>query len=290
VRLGCIDIGSNTTRLLVADCNGSGLAWVHQERAFTRIGHDLQQTGRIGTAKMAEVVGVVADQMASARAHGATVVRTVATAAIRQAENGAALTEAIEAATGLRVETLSAEEEARLAFVGVARTLERPVEGELGVVDVGGGSSELAVGEVSAGVRWWVSRPLGSGALTYATLPSDPPTERQLRAAYVDVSAALADLDPPRPRAAVAVGGSATSLARLAGPRLDADRLDHALAVLTSAPSNVIAARFAIDAQRARLLPAGLLILRGVTELFGVELQVGRGGIREGMLLEIGAR
>ena len=53
VRLGCIDIGSNTTRLLVADCSGLGLTWVHEERAFTHIGHELQQTGRIGSAKIA---------------------------------------------------------------------------------------------------------------------------------------------------------------------------------------------------------------------------------------------
>lgn len=286
MRLGCIDIGSNTTRLLVADCDGGGLAWVHQERAFTSIGRELQTTGRISTSKIAEVVLVVARQLDTARAQGATGIRAVATAAIRSAENGRDLVSAVQAATGQAVEILSAEEEARLAFVGVAGTLERRPEGELGVVDVGGGSSELVVGDTRSGVRWWASVPLGSGSLTYAGLHSDPPSEQQLRQARAQVQATLHSLRPPPPRAAIAVGGSATSLGLVAGPELDTAALGRALELLTGAPAAEIAMRLGIDHQRARLLPAGLLILQGVTELFGVALRVGRGGIREGVLLE----
>jgi exopolyphosphatase/guanosine-5'-triphosphate,3'-diphosphate pyrophosphatase len=95
----------------------------------------------------------------------------------------------------------------------------------------------------------------------------------------------LGRLDVPRPAAAVAVGGSATSLGRLAGPVLDAAALGRALALLTAERSSENARRFAIDPQRARLLPAGLLILEGVAEAFGA-LRVGQGGIREGVLLE----
>ena len=131
VRLGCIDIGSNTTRLLVADRDGSRLLWIHQERAFTRIGQELLERGVLGPEKIAEVVAVVTDQLASARRVGASAVRAVATAAIRTAVNGAELAEAVTAATGLTVEVLSGEEEARLAFVGVARTLDDPPAGEL---------------------------------------------------------------------------------------------------------------------------------------------------------------
>jgi exopolyphosphatase/guanosine-5'-triphosphate,3'-diphosphate pyrophosphatase len=290
VRLGCIDIGSNTTRLLVADSDRGRLLWLHQERAFTRIGHDLQQSGRIGAAKIGEVVMVVAAQLRSAQVHGAVAVHGVATAAIRSADNGAELVAEIRAATGLAVEILSAEEEARLAFVGVVGTLERPLAGELGVVDVGGGSSELVVGDVAAGVRWWASVPLGSGLLSYRFLGSDPPTVPELRRARDQVSATLAGLAAPRPQAAVAVGGSATSLARLAGPFLDPAALVRALELLAGMHSREVAARFEVDQARARLLPAGLLILQGVTELFGVQLIVGRGGIREGVLLEAGAR
>jgi exopolyphosphatase/guanosine-5'-triphosphate,3'-diphosphate pyrophosphatase len=286
VRLGCIDIGSNTTRLLVAESEAGRLEWVHQERAFTRIAHELQKSGRIGAGKVGEVVMVVAAQLQSARAHGATAVRAVATAAIRNADNGAELTGAILAATGLTVEVLSAEEEARLAFVGALGTLERPPLGQLGVVDVGGGSSELVVGDAAAGVRWWASVPLGSGTLSYTFLSSDPPTVPELLDARRQISSVLGGLTTPRMAAAVAVGGSATSLARLAGPDLSGDALGRALELLAGAHSREIAARFDIDQDRARLLPAGLLILQGVTELFGVQLMVGRGGIREGVLLE----
>ncbi len=290
MRLGCIDIGSNTTRLLVAETDGRRLRWIHQERVFTRIGPELLGGTRIGPDKIAEVVMVVGGQLASARAIGATRVRAVATAAIRTAENGGELVAAIQSACDLAVEILSGQEEARLAFVGVTGTLERPPPGDLGVVDVGGGSSELVVGSVSEGVRWWKSVPLGSGTLAHRLLPSDPPTEAELASARRHIAVALAGIQAPRPATAMAVGGSATSLSRLAGTVLDAGALRRALALMASEPASEIARRFSIDGERARLLPAGLLILEGVTELLGTTLLVGRGGIREGVLLEAGAQ
>ena len=96
MRLACIDVGTNTTRLLVADCQDGRLVEVHQERAFTRIGKELSGRGTIGEAKIAEVVRVVGVQLASAYAHGAREVRGVATAAIRNAVNGDALIAAID--------------------------------------------------------------------------------------------------------------------------------------------------------------------------------------------------
>jgi exopolyphosphatase/guanosine-5'-triphosphate,3'-diphosphate pyrophosphatase len=288
VRLGCIDIGSNTTRLLVADSDGRQLIWIHQERSFTRIGHELFEQGRIGPAKIDDVVAVVRAQLQTAREHGASQVQAVATEAIRSAANGTELVQAIQDATGLTVEILSGEEEARLAFVGVAGTLEQPPPGELGVVDVGGGSSELVVGSAPNRVRWWASIGIGSGALAQVCLCSDPPTPRELAVARTLIAGQFERLEVPRPAAAVAVGGSATSLARLAGPVLDAAGLGRALALLSATRSTEIARRFAIDPERAQLLPGGLLILEAVAEAFGAALRVGRGGIREGVLLEAG--
>lgn len=285
-RLGCIDIGSNTTRLLVADRAGGQLRWVHQERAFTRIAQELLAEDRLGAAKVAEVVETVRGQLRSARAHGATRVRLVATAAIRRAANGGELVAAIQADTGLPVAVLSDREEARLAFVGVAGTLESRPGGELGVVDVGGGSSELAVGTVPDQVRWWASVPVGSAILAAPQECADPPTPAQLDRSRSRIAAVLSDLEVPRPATAVAAGGSATSLGRLAGPVLRADNLERALAFLTVTPAAEVAARFGIDPERARLLPAGLLILEAAMGAFGVPLRVGRGGIREGVLLE----
>jgi exopolyphosphatase/guanosine-5'-triphosphate,3'-diphosphate pyrophosphatase len=289
VRAACIDIGSNTTRLLVADKVDGGLVEVHQERVFTRIGHGLASSGAIGTAKIEEVVAVVRDQMAAAREHGATTIRGVATAAIRNASNGITLVEAIAAGAGLEVEIVSGEQEARLAFRGAAAMLE-PGAGagcrRLGVIDVGGGSSEVVVGSAPNEVGWWASVPIGSGALTEHCLHSDPPTARELAAAGQAVATALAGLAPPCPELAVAVGGSATSLGRLAGPVLDADAFERALALLGAEPADRVAERFYIDPQRARLLPAGLLILQGASGLLEATIRVGRGGIREGVLLE----
>ena len=295
VRVACIDIGSNTTRLLVADCGGDELREIHQERAFTRIGHGLAASGVIAAEKIDEVVAVVRAQMEVARALGAEAIHGVATAAIRNASNGAALVAVIAARAGLEVEIVSGEEEARLAFEGAAAMLDPGTAAvlaaggavaALGVVDVGGGSSEVVVGCTPDRVEWWASVALGSGVLTEHCLHGDPPTAAELATARSDVAVALAGLAPPCPRLAVAVGGSATSLGRVAGPLLDAAAFERALAVVGGERSAVVAERFEIDPQRARLLPAGLLILQGVSRMLEATVRVGRGGIREGVLLE----
>jgi exopolyphosphatase / guanosine-5'-triphosphate,3'-diphosphate pyrophosphatase len=286
VRRACIDIGTNTTRLLVAECDGKELLEVHQERAFTRIGKGRRHDGTIGPAKIAEVVAVVAAQFQAARDHGARDVRGVATAAIRSAPDGAALVAAIQRTCGLAVDILSGQEEARLAFVGAAGTLGHVPTGELGVVDVGGGSSELVVGSAPDRVRWSASFAVGSGDLADGCLCSDPPSESGLAQARAQIARALDGLEVPRPTEAVAVGGSAASLRRLAGPLLDSQAFDRSLRVLASQRGSEIARRFAIDYERVRLLPAGLLILEAASQLFGAALQIGRGGIREGVLLE----
>ncbi len=292
MRLACIDIGTNTTRLLVAERDDGRLLWVHEERSFTRLGHELSpqvKPARIGRAKIDEVVEIVGRQLASARQQGAGRVLAVATAGIRTAANGPELVTAIYDATGLTVEILSAQEEARLAFVGAAGTLDPPPPGEFGVVDVGGGSSELVVGSAPNCVRWWASLPIGSASLASGESGSDPPTTQELASGRARVANQLKGLGVPRLGAVIAVGGSATSLARLAGLRLDGAALERALALLTTQRSSEIARRFAIDPVRARLLPAGLLILEGASRAFGAALTIGRGGIREGVLLEASA-
>jgi exopolyphosphatase/guanosine-5'-triphosphate,3'-diphosphate pyrophosphatase len=287
MRRACIDIGSNTTRLLVAECGGGRLVEIHQERAFTKIGDELRHTGWIGAAKLAEVAEVVSEQLASARRLGAATIRCVATASVRRATNGDQLVARVqERCAGLVVEILSGADEARLAFSGAARTLESPPAGLLGVVDVGGGSSELAIGTPPDGVDWWVSVPLGSGDLADLCLRSDPPSLSELADARARVADVLAGVRPPRAAVAVAVGGSATSVRRLVGPVLDSAAIRTALRTLVTLRAAEVARRFAMDAQRVTLLPAGLVILEAVSALLEVPLQVGRGGLREGILLE----
>jgi exopolyphosphatase/guanosine-5'-triphosphate,3'-diphosphate pyrophosphatase len=288
VRRACIDIGSNTTRLLVAECEMEHLHEIHQDRAFTRIGRAIAGGGPIDETKMAEVVAVVCAQLERARELGSSEVWGVATAAIRRADNGCELVRAIESACGLKVKILSGEEEARLAFVGAAGTLGHQPRGALGVVDVGGGSSELVVGTAPDDVAWWFSFGVGSGDLADEFLRSDPPLMAEFAAARACVAAGLEGVDPPAPLEAVAVGGSATSLRRLAGSLLDKAAFERSLRALAAERATEVARRFAIDLERVRLLPAGLLILEAVSELFGTALQVGCGGIREGVLLEGG--
>lgn len=289
MRRACIDIGSNTTRLLVAECSGDALTEVHQERVFTRIGADLLRDGTISAQKIDEVARVVSSQLRLAREFGCADVRGVATAAIRRAGNGPELVVAIENECGLAVRVLSGDEEARLAFIGAARTLGRRPAGTLGVVDVGGGSSELVVGRAPDSVSWAISLAFGSGDLADQFLTEDPPPESALVAARARVEGELESVEIPHPTEAVAVGGSATSLSRLAGPLLDADALRRSLGLLVRMRASEVSRRFGLDRERVRLLPAGLLILESVAKRFGVPLSVGRGGIREGLLLEASA-
>ena len=286
MRRACIDIGSNTTRLLVADCRGPMLVELHQERSFTQIGRALLGDGTIGPEKIDEVCGVVAEQLESARRLGAVEIRCVATASIRRAANGAELVEAIRRACGgLGVEILSGEREAHLAFIGVARTAEFELPRSLAVVDVGGGSSELVIGEPPETVNWWVSMPIGSGDIAAEFLRTDPPARGDIDAARRRVAELLAEIRPPQVDAAVAVGGSATSLHRLVGPVLDAPAFVRSLELLAHTCAADVASRFALDIERVRLLPAGITILHAISESLGAPLVIGRGGIREGVLL-----
>jgi exopolyphosphatase/guanosine-5'-triphosphate,3'-diphosphate pyrophosphatase len=286
VRRACIDIGSNTTRLLVADCDGERLVEVHQERAFTHVRRALTSTHEIEAEKIDEVVGVVAGQLQRARELGVADVRGVATAAVRQAANREALISALRESCGLEVEILSAADEARLAFSGAARTLGFIPSGPLGVVDVGGGSSELVVGTVPDQVSWYASFPVGSGQIADECLHSDPPSAEEIERASQRVHDVLDGVQPPPAACVVAVGGSATSLRTIAGPVLDAGAFTRVLALLAAERASELARRFGLDADRVRLLPAGLLILQAAAQYFGAPLEVARGGLREGLLLE----
>jgi exopolyphosphatase / guanosine-5'-triphosphate,3'-diphosphate pyrophosphatase len=286
VRCACIDIGSNTTRLLVAECAPEGILELHQERAFTYLAWSGLPDGAIPPEKLQQVADVVSAQLGAARQLGCELVRAVGTAAIRRAPNGADLAAAVREACGLEVDILTPEEEARLAFVGAAQAHHHDGSTPLGVVDVGGGSSELVVGRAPNQVSWSASFPLGSGDLARRHLHSDPPTALEIADARRETDAALGGIDVPHPAEAVAVGGSAASLARLAGRILDAATFTRALAELIAAPGHEVARRFGVEVERVRLLPAGLVILQAASERFGTPLAVAGGGLREGVLVE----
>jgi exopolyphosphatase / guanosine-5'-triphosphate,3'-diphosphate pyrophosphatase len=283
----CIDIGSNTTRLLVADAGDGRLRELVAQRAFTRIGKSLMAGGSIPPEKIAETAEVVRTQSAVAREVGAEHVIAVATAAIRSAPNRDELVAAVETAGEVRLSVLTSEEEARLSFVGATRTLLEPAAGTIAVLDVGGGSSEIAVGEPDGRMAWAASFRIGSGFLADSYLRSDPPSVDELEKVRRHVSGVFEGLAPPRAKSAVAVGGTATSLRRMVGAELSHETLERGIRVLSSTPIGEIAQRFELDPERVRLLPAGILVLEAMSEVLDVPVRIARGGLREGMLLEL---
>jgi exopolyphosphatase / guanosine-5'-triphosphate,3'-diphosphate pyrophosphatase len=283
----CIDIGSNTTRLLVADAGDGRLRELVTQRAFTRIGKSLGNGSLIPEAKIAETAEVVRTQAAVASEVGAEHIVAVATAAIRTAGNRDELVYAVQEAGGMDLSILTGEEEARLSFVGATRTLVERPGGTIAVIDVGGGSSEIAIGEADGKMTWSESFRIGSGYLADSYLRSDPPSADELEKVRRHVEGTFEGLDPPPAASAVAVGGTATSLRRMVGAELEHETLERGIRVLSTTPIAEVAERFELDAERVRLLPAGILILEAISDLLRLPVRIARGGLREGILLEL---
>jgi exopolyphosphatase / guanosine-5'-triphosphate,3'-diphosphate pyrophosphatase len=282
-----IDIGSNTTRVLVAEPGEGQLQKVMEQRAYTRINKAIDGDGEISAAKIDEVCEVVSTQVRLARELGAGTIRAVATAAVRDAANGEATARTIAAAAGVPVEILSEEEEGRLSFIGATKALGHPVEGRIGVVDVGGGSTEVILGTVDGGVEQVRSWPVGSGVLADELFASDPPSASEIRKVRDRIDDIFAGVEIAHPEQAVAVGGSATSLRKLVGTLLEYETLERGVRVLCGDPAVDVARRFELDPVRVRILATGVLLLEKVSELLGQPLQIGKGGLREGIILDL---
>ena len=275
-----IDIGSNTTRLLVAEPVDGQLKKVMEQRAYTRIGKAVDKKGRISAEKIEEVGEVVATQVRLAQEMGATEIRAVATAAVRDARNCEEVAEAVGAAAGVPIEVLPEEEEGRLSFIGATKTLGHAPEGLVGVVDIGGGSTEVILGTVPDGVQSVRSWPVGSGNLAEELLSSDPPSAAEIRRTRDRIDDIFEGVEVERPAQAVAVGGSATSLRRLVGALLEPETLERGLRVLAGTPVAHVARTYELDPERVKLLPAGILMLEEASTRMGLPLQIARGGLR----------
>jgi exopolyphosphatase / guanosine-5'-triphosphate,3'-diphosphate pyrophosphatase len=286
----CIDVGSNTTRLLVAELRAGSLREITSQRVFTRLGKALLAEGEIPMEKIEELADVVAQQVEIARVLGVQALDVVGTAVIRDAPNRDDLEAAIAEIAGVPMRVVSGEEEARLAFVGAAATLPRGSDGRLVVIDVGGWSTEVVLGTRSSGVFWSESFRVGSGLLADVYLRSDPPGRRELAAVTAHVSEVFAPLDLPKPDRAVAVGGSAASVRRMVGKELSRDALERTLQLLAGSSCEEVAARIDLHPERVRLMPAGIAILHELSRRLDVELELGNGGLREGVVLELAAR
>ena len=290
MRVAVIDVGSNTARLLVATVDDDGLIEpVAEERRYLRLGAEIEAHGTLRPEKIAEAADVCGGYARLADELGAARTTVIVTAPGRQGAVGPALTEALARATGLPVRILTAEGEGRLAYDGAVARAAGSLPEVIAVVDVGGGSTEIAVGTPLLGAAWVRSADLGSLRLTRSQLPDDPPTRAQIRAASDAVARAFDGLTPPTPDLALAVGGSARALAKVVGRRFGADDIDAAVRSLARRPAAKAARAFGIDADRAETLLAGALVLGGASRALGTALELGRGGLREGAALELAA-
>jgi exopolyphosphatase / guanosine-5'-triphosphate,3'-diphosphate pyrophosphatase len=278
-----IDIGSNTGRLLVARRGSmAAVVAVRSERMVLGLGHEIESTGTISPQKLDETMICARRYAKLARAHGATRIDVVVTAPGRQSKNAEILLAGLSHATGLQARVLSARDEGRYAFEGATAghpDLAVPVA----VCDVGGGSTEIAIGGPDRRPDGLISVEIGSLRLTSRFLKGDPPSRRAINHARDEVRERLGDLESIQVATALATGGSARALRRLVGRTLDERRLDRAIRLVSRQPSDRIARAYAIHVERARVLLAGALILRETQAVLGVPMQVARGGLREGL-------
>jgi len=284
--IGVIDVGSNTVRLLIKSRGRS----IRTEREMLRLGADVELDGRISEAKLGATRAVVARFAEIARDEGVEHLEVLITSPGRQAANGRELVETLGDAADCPVRVLSALEEGRLAFLGAIEAAAPPPRRLVAVVDVGGGSAQLVVGTRREGPQWLRSIDLGSQRLTSRLLTSDPPGADALERARAEVETYLADVNPPMPRLALAVGGSARAAKRIVGSRLGPQELQEVLGILAELPTDEVGARFDIGDERARTLAAGVVILAGLQARLDTPLRVVRSGLRDGALLDLAAR
>ncbi len=304
-RLAALDVGSNTVHITVARIikRLTEIERLADEADLVRLGADVSAMGSISAARMDWASATIRRQVALAHAHGASAILAVATAALRTAANGGELIERVRRETGVTIALVSGPQEAALTYWGATSGL-KPIKGRRAVVDMGGGSLELALGSGRV-IDWRVSLPLGSGAISRRHMLSDPPTASEEAAVERVVRETLFAQAPPLPVAqAIVCGGTASALAALAGriagngpdrPHdappartryLTRAQLDAVLRLLAGLPAREVSQRYTLDEGRARLLPAGGSILLGVMDLLDVGmLRVRRRGVREGAML-----
>jgi exopolyphosphatase / guanosine-5'-triphosphate,3'-diphosphate pyrophosphatase len=216
VRVAVVDIGSNSTRLLVADVGVDGaLTELERRSKVTRLGDRVERTGRLADDAMERVLATLATYRELIDAHAARETVAVLTSAVRDAANGAQFAARVRNGYGLDARTIPGDEEARLTFLGA--TSERPPDDATPtvVIDIGGGSTELVVG-TGHDVGFHVSTQVGVVRHTERYIATDPPTAAELDALAADARAIFEAAVPPgvrqTTRAAVAVAGTATSL------------------------------------------------------------------------------
>jgi len=299
VRFAVIDIGTNSVKLHIGE-RTAGNAWhtVADRAEVTRLGEGLYETGRLGEAPMARTVDAIAAMADEARREGAEAIAAVGTAGLRIAPNGAGLLEAVRERTGVEVEVIVGEEEARLAFRAVTAEFDLG-EGSAVVFDSGGGSTQFTFGRADR-VEEQFSVDVGAVRVTERFGLDRAVSAEDLAAALDGVAAELAGLDGrPVPDAVVAMGGTVTNLAavkhRLAtydpdvvrGTVLDRAEIDRQLELYRTRSADERRGIPGLQPKRAEVILAGACIVRAVLGRLGSEsLTVSDRGLRHGLLVE----
>ncbi len=288
-RVAAVDLGTNSTRLLVADVEGAGLTEIARRLTITRLGEGVDERRRLLPVPMARVRNCVADYRRELEDLGAERTLCIATSSVRDAENGEAFLGEIEWSYRFTTRLLSGEEEAAMMIRGV--TAGRPPLDDVLVVDIGGGSTELVVaagGEVVSAT----SLDIGCVRVTERFLPSDPPSRPELAAASGYVRSLLPQLEAG---SAIGVAGTVTTLAtldlgdaeydpaRTHGHRIALAAVEEQLERLAQMRTEERIACTGIEPGRASVIVAGVVVLREVLTTYGLsEIEVSERDVLHG--------
>ena len=286
MRVGVVDLGTNSTRLLVADVDGERVAEVERRTEITRLGEGVDGRRKLLPLPIARVRNVLTEYRRELEQLGAERVLAIATSAVRDAENGEAFLGEVEWSYGFTTRLVTGQEEAELTLRGVGS--DRPLDEGTLVLDVGGGSTEL----MTTSER--TSLDIGSVRLTERHLHSDPPTAEELEAA----ARAVRELVPPlEPSGAIGVAGTITTLAalelgaydpeRVHGYRLSREAVGRQLERLASLPLAERRELPGLEPERAPVIVGGALVVREVLDRYGLEgLEVSERDLLHGAALE----
>ncbi|MGI8945527.1 MAG: Ppx/GppA phosphatase family protein [Thermoleophilaceae bacterium] len=285
-RIAVADLGTNSTRLLVAELDRSGaLTELARRTEVTRLGEGVDTTATLSGDAIERVLVTLEAYRTLAEDHGATSAIAVATSAVRDADNGEELARLVRERAGFDIRTISGEEEARLTFLGASSA--RPGTGAALVIDIGGGSTEYVVGLPGEAPSFHVSTRLGSVRHTERHLGSDPPAKDELEALAASAGEIAAAGVPVEIReqteVGIAVAGTATSLAaidqglepydprRVHGHRLTLAACERMLAMLAASDLQRRREVPGLHSDRAPTIVAGAVILIESMRLFGLE-------------------
>lgn len=300
MRVAAIDVGTNSTRLLVADDGPGGFRALDRRMIVTRLGERVDERRVLSPEALQRTLATIADYAATCGEYGVERLRVTGTSAVRDARNKDEFFDGVRRLTGSDPELLSGDQEARTTFAGVLSDL--PRSGPILVVDIGGGSTELIFGDKQP--EQLVSLDIGCVRMLEKHLRSDPPAEDELEALRAEVMEVLGesqrDLDVPRGTTLVGVAGTVTQLAALkAGlPVYDPDVVHHmALSHgdvrrlarrLESLPYDKRKRVKGLHPGRVDVIVAGAEILLCVMETFDApEIVVSEKDILDGLVLEL---